>query len=301
MNIIRFQQNPIIRPEMDPILAGNINGPSLIRVPDWAPNPLGRYHLYFAHHQGDFIRLAYADRLEGPWRIHAPGVLKLEDSYFDDHIASPDVHVLPDRREIRMYFHGHSKPNPEPQHQFTRVAVSKDGLRFNVLPERLGNPYFRVFDWQGMTYALSMPGKFYRSRDGLTGFERGPVLFTRDMRHTAVRVRNGLLEVFYTNAGDCPESVLLSHIDLSPDWMAWAASPPRVALRPEEPYEGADLPLEASVRGAIFGPAQQLRDPCLFEEDGRTYLLYAIAGESGLALAEIVDDSLPKMDAKETK
>jgi len=31
----------------------------------------------------------------------------------------------------------------------------------------------------------------------------------------------------------------------------------------------------------------QLRDPAIFEEDGRVWLLYAIAGESGIALAEL--------------
>ena len=36
--------NPIIRPEMLPGRDGeNINGPSLIRVPAWVKNPLGRY------------------------------------------------------------------------------------------------------------------------------------------------------------------------------------------------------------------------------------------------------------------
>ena len=32
---------------------------------------------------------------------------------------------------------------------------------------------------------------------------------------------------------------------------------------------------------------QQLRDPCIFEEEGRTYLFYAIAGEMGIAMAEL--------------
>ena len=27
--------------------------------------------MYFAHHQGTYIRLAYADRLEEPWTVHA--------------------------------------------------------------------------------------------------------------------------------------------------------------------------------------------------------------------------------------
>jgi hypothetical protein len=32
----------------------------------------------------------------------------------------------------------------------------------------------------------------------------------------------------------------------------------------------------------------QLRDPAIFEDDdGRTYLLYSVAGESGIAIAEL--------------
>src|SRR5436190_22843375 len=107
----RLPDNPIIHPGLDARLDGNINGPSLIRVPEWVPSPLGRYYLYFAHHQGTFIRLAYADELAGPWRIHAPGVLDLAESGFDDHVASPDVQVVPERREIRLYFHGCYRPD----------------------------------------------------------------------------------------------------------------------------------------------------------------------------------------------
>ena len=62
----RLFGGPIIRPHMDGRMGGNINGPSLIRVPDWIERPLGAYYLYFAHHKGEYIRLAYADRLEGP-------------------------------------------------------------------------------------------------------------------------------------------------------------------------------------------------------------------------------------------
>ncbi|MBC7237378.1 MAG: hypothetical protein H5T69_16175, partial [Chloroflexi bacterium] len=93
MIVRRYPGNPIIRPHMDERMGGNINGPSLIRVPDWLPDPLGRYYLYFGDHRGTYIRLAYADSLEGPWSIYTPGVLALEDSFFVHHLASPDVHV----------------------------------------------------------------------------------------------------------------------------------------------------------------------------------------------------------------
>lgn len=77
MKVDRFVSNPIIRPDMDGRMGDNINGPSLIQVPDWIADPLGHYYLYFAHHNGDYIRLAYADDLAGPWTMHEPGVLPL--------------------------------------------------------------------------------------------------------------------------------------------------------------------------------------------------------------------------------
>ena len=34
---------------------------------------------------------------------------------------------------------------------------------------------------------------------------------------------------------------------------------------------------------------RELRDPCIFREDGRTYLFYIVAGERGIAGAELLD------------
>jgi hypothetical protein len=290
MRVERFASNPIVRPHMDGRMGDNINGPSLIRVPGWVRNPLGRYYLYFAHHDGHYIRLAYADRLEGPWRTHEAGVLSLQESRFAGHVASPDVHVDDREKRIRMYFHGSEVASGVPgADQYTRVAVSSDGLHFEASTERLGRPYFRTFAWDGDTYALGMPGVFYRSRDGLTAFEEGPRLFGPNMRHSALKRDGNILSVFYTNAGDNPESILLATIELTPDWLTWKESRPVTILQPELPYEGADQPRAPSVRGLVHGPVCQLRDPAIFREDGRTFLLYSVAGENGIAIAELKD------------
>ena len=53
------------------------------------------------------------------------------------------------------------------------------------------------------------------------------------------------------------------------------------------PLIGADAPLVPSVRSTAYGHVNQLRDPAVFAEDGQVYLLYAVAGESGIAIAEI--------------
>jgi hypothetical protein len=303
IRVQRLKNNPIIRPDMLPGTEGeSINGPSLIRVPNWIERPLGKYYLYFAHHCGSNIRLAYADELTGPWQIHPPGTLQLAETACQDiwseqwidtkHIASPDVHLDEKRREFRMYFHGPvyaagPRLDAGSYLQLSMVATSQDGLQFKAQTERLGNSYFRVFEWYGATYALGMPGIFYRSEDGFHDFIEGPQLFTEQMRHSAVKIVDHELWVFYTIVGEAPERILLSTVDLRPPWCEWQATEPAVIFEPEMDWEGADLPLKPSVRGMAHTRLRELRDPAIFTELDRTYLLYAVAGEAGIAIAEL--------------
>jgi hypothetical protein len=289
VKIQRISGNPIIHPALEPGPGDNINGPSLIEAPDWIDNAPGRYLLYFAHHNGGYIRLAYSDDLDGEWQIYRNGVLPLADSHFKGHIASPDVHVDHAQRRIRMYFHGSDEPTDADVPQHTRVALSSDGIHFTAQPEILGNSYLRAFEHDNYTYAIAMPGVIYRSQDGLTNFETGPTLFTEHMRHCAVHKHNNTLSVFYTNAGDCPESILLSSIDLTDDWMRWTHTTPLHVASPEQHYEGSDMPLVPSVRGMASEPVNELRDPAIFEQHGQLWLLYAVAGEQGIALARLTE------------
>lgn len=317
----RLLDHPIVGPDTHPSIGVNIQGPSLIRVPDWVEDRPGAYYLYFADHKGSYIRLAYADTLTGPWHIHPPGSLHLADSRFltappvpspeeravweeryrqsgmamshdvlseitTPHIASPDVHVDHSGQRIVMYFHGLDGVGT----QLTRVATSRNGIDFQAYPQTLGRSYLRVFPHDGMTYGLTMPGQISRSRDGFHDFENGPLLFNPNMRHAALLKRGNELLVFWTQVGDAPESILLSRIDLSGDWMSWKDSPPETILRPERPWEGANAPCVPSIRSTAYGQVNQLRDPAIFEENGRIFLLYAVAGESGIGIAEVFLD-----------
>ena len=303
----RYSANPIITPAMMGSADENINGPSLVRVPAWVRNPLGRYYLYFAHHEGAHIRLAYADSLSGPWRIHAPGVLHASETGWNpDHVASPDVLVDDERRQIRLYFHAPVTPVPrstDPDYhekllqakQESFLALSSDGLHFDVRRESLGPSYFRVWRWKNHYYAFPRLGKpLLRSRDGMTGFERAasspfdrdPAF--RDMRHLAVHIAGDTLTVFYTRIGDAPEHICCTTIDLSGDWETWRATPPTAVLYPEKGYEGAGLPVTPSLRGAATAAEHAVRDPAVYEEDHVLYLLYSVAGERGIAMATLL-------------
>lgn len=223
-------------------------------------------------------------RLPGRAPAGTPGIPPpLEDATIT-HIASPDVHVDHENRRIVMYFHGLVAYGT----QRTRVATSGNGIDFAAREELLGPSYFRVFRHAGDTYALAMPGILLRSRDGLSGFERGPTLFEPLQRHTALRKLGDRLQVFWTRVGDAPERIYCSLVELKGPWSAWRAGDALEVLRPTTDWEGARLPVEPSFRGAIGVEVNQLRDPAIHEEDGRVYLLYAVKGEAGIAIAELL-------------
>ncbi len=299
---------PIISVENHPQCQGNTNGPSLIEAPAWLHNPPGKYLLFFAHHEGRSIRLAASNKLTGPWKIIAPAPLDLGHSLFVvstpdasqlhpearafieagadgnyPHIASPDVWVDHDNRQIRLYYHGRL----EDGRQRSRVALSGETLNFSAHPEIIAPSYLRLFRHYEWFYAFAMPGQLYRSRNGLGNFEEGPCLTDEPIRHHALLKHRGQWYVFWTRVGDTPERILVSRLETGTDWRKWRFGETAEVHRAQKPWEGADLPADASNYGGIMQRVNQLRDPAIFEEDGRIYLLYAIAGEQGIAIGEL--------------
>ena len=312
----RLLDHPIIYPHMDDRMGDNINGPAIIRMPDWASGKLGKYHLYFSDHRGTYLRMAFAEDLLGPWVIHSPGVMSLEESlyitedppeppvedrppwaklmvggYLYAHIASPDIHIDEENKCFHLYYHG-LLANGD---QLTRYACSEDGLTFTPRDPLLGPPYFRAFQYKDHVYTITWGGKIWRAPTWEGPFEPGPKLIPykaldgigEGFRHGEVHVVGQRLHIFYTRMGDRPESILHASLELSDDWMNWTLSEPSKILEPELDWEGADLPLETSVMGATSGRARELRDPCVFVDEGVTYLLYCGAGEAGFGIAKL--------------
>jgi|TARA_B100001964_G_scaffold128280_1_gene141877 hypothetical protein len=288
----RLSLHPIIHGDLAGLegeRGANINGPSLVRVPAWVESPLGRYYLYFAHHGGHYVRMAHADSLTGPWTVlPEPGVLHMDAGPGSKHIASPDVLIDEDTRQLRMYFH---QP-VEGQGQRSFLALSSDGLHWQVQPQVLGMFYFRVFrrpqddTWYAFSRDTNVGGMFCRSANGLRPFEDGPAILP-GCRHAATWVEDQTLHLFYSVAGDTPERILVSQVDLTKDWVEWQPSPGQVVLEPELDWEGGHLPLEPSRWGRVQEPARQLRDPGIYAEDDELYLLYSGAGEQNIGIARL--------------
>ena len=301
IRITRIGDGPMIHQGMHPSLGDNINGPSLIRVPDSTPNRLGRYYLYFSHHKGQHIRLAYTERVEGPWQIHPGGVMPLSGSPFAQtrpevpqpawavaqntdglypHLASPDVLIRQDG-SFEMYVHGLDASGE----QVTRHATSTDGLNWAFTDLMIPDTYLRIFRWRGETFAMARCSRFWRL--GANGWEAGHIGIDPAVRHVAVLVRRDRLHVLFTRIGDAPEHLLHASIPLDRDWKDWKPdAPAQPILYPEHRWEGAGEPLRRSLIGAV-GFENALRDPCLFLHTGKVWLIYAGGGEHALGLATV--------------
>jgi hypothetical protein len=275
----------------------DINGPCLVRVPAWVERPLGKYYLYFANHRDKYIRLAYADAVEGPYTFYKPGILHVNELHAKTvlgHIASPDVIVDDGAKEIRAYFHSGTTPSRRwgDRDQLSGLAVSKDGVHFTVKSEQVAPAYLRVFKYRdeffGIAKGSNSSAGLFRSPDGVQPFEPGPE-FLPQSRHYGILLEGQTLHVAYSR----PERILYVALDTSaPDWRSWKLVDEKehVVLVPEEAWEGADLPFREPTKGAAFYRLRQLRDPALYREGDEWYLLYSVAGEYGIAIAKLVKE-----------
>jgi hypothetical protein len=320
----------------------NINGPSVIRIPQWVPRhrraaPNAEYYMYFGHHQGRYIRLAWAEKVEGPWQLYnigpdiadgMRGVLDIGDDRKLElskslsilrHIASPDVHINSESKRIVMYFHGpvmHGKQKCRVQRTF--VATSPWGLNFSadIHSQMLSASYLRVFEFDGVQQGIAGSNHYIVGNDDehrLEGeeldfcsnsWQGSPANFLnftdiRDanvggygrkklrIRHLALYRKEAELFVFFTVRGHSPERILMTQVYLGEE--CWACAAPRGSpveiMRAEEIWEGSGVKPSPSKRGAQFDLENALRDPFIFEDEGKLYLFYVGGGEQAIGLA----------------
>ncbi|HRE82224.1 MAG TPA: hypothetical protein PLN52_14340 [Opitutaceae bacterium] len=317
----RVMDRPLITPSMLPGEEGeSINGPSLIRVPDWVANPLGRYYLYFAHHDGKYIRFAYADEIAGPWTLVPGGLLPVgEQKAVRGHIASPEAVIDETTKQIFLFTHGPNRQGAGPQ--ISTVAVSTDGRTFRDLGNVVGPAYLRVFNFQGTWYALNGSGVLHRTQELGKPFTPVGQIIGQDIldaldpwlrgepgaepaerrpkngdgrygiRHVGTDVKGDRLYVYFSCLQHRPERIIATTIELRGPPETWRARGAIEVLQPERPWEGSDLPLAYSRGGSTikygYNRVRELRDPGVYREGEEAWLLYSTAGEYGLGLAKL--------------
>jgi hypothetical protein len=300
---------------------GNINGPCLMRVPDWLPpderaDSSANYYLYFAHHWGKNIKMAWSRIPTGPYQIYEPqdGVFHIDSCAaqvnlsLNNHVASPDVLVDHENQRFIMYFHVGTPVwnNDTLYYQKTVVATSTDGLDFN---DGLQNviicpAYARVFEFNMSLYSITPTGVFKAPNPSIpwehseTFSDKNPGLWTyvghpmalisNNIRHMGVLKDLNNLHVVYSRYYTLSEHIEYTRIELNPLERYWRVSKPESVLFPELDWEGVHYPLKESMPGIARKGVRELRDPYLFRDhDGLVYLLYTGAGEKAIGIARV--------------
>jgi hypothetical protein len=224
-------------------------------------------------------------------------------------------------KRIVLYFHG--KPagvvskakagerDPEAGQKST-FAVSEDGLHFEVGKVTVGPAYLRIFRHGDAWYAISAKGLMRAPRlcqpfadvaevigpeiagqvDPVKLGEPGAVANRPkagadrySIRHVGIDIVGDRLLVYFTCVGHRPERILCTSINMKGDPAKWRAKGVQEVLRPEWQWEGVGLGLEFSKGGRSHAWERGLRDPGIFVEDGKRYLVYSAAGEHGFGMA----------------
>ena len=169
----------------------NINGPSVVKLPKWLPeekrvDKRAKYYLYFAHHHGKYIRMAWSEKITGPYHLvgdsplygkHANAALALDkippvlgEVSTGNHVASPVVIVDDERHEFKLYYHAPAQYKNKGRriNQVTFFATSPDGLQFhkNIAPVYLGIFYFSPFKVNNRWYAFTNRGELCEAPEG---------------------------------------------------------------------------------------------------------------------------------------
>jgi len=255
--------------------AKNINGPSIIKVPDFVKDKLGNYYLYFADHTGDHIKMAFSDHIEGPYTLLEGGTLQLEETPCNKHIASPDVHIK--NNEIVMYYHGDIDTG-----QYTFESYSEDGINFISYDKVLTPFYHREFEYLGSTYALCK-NKNENSQLYKKEVFKYKLLYELlpGSRHTAIHVEDNILYIVYSLVGESPERLYVCKL------VDWEIESNYELAKPNLIWEGAEQPLTTSHYGMALGFNNELRDPYIYSENNQLYLLYSYGGESGISFGKL--------------
>ena len=185
-------------------------------------------------------------------RRRSPG-RRPKDGTFYTHVAVPeDLHRQPTQAHVGGFTArgptasgGHSSPvslGPAGRHgdegiwQRTQAAESPDGLRFDAKGAVTDSLYLRVFPYRGYLYGLGAvesltgtePARLSRSASPGESFTPGPSPFRDGCEHASVTsvwsdVASGSM---YSSRQSGTERVLLSTMDLNPDWKSWRATAP---------------------------------------------------------------------------
>lgn len=282
-------------------IGDNINGPAVVRLFGNHKKTFGyKFLLLFAHHQGEYIRIAGSNSLLSKWRFVPSKILNTKSyAEFHDHVASPDAHYLKNSDTLLVFFHSREIGNRK---QITFLARFNGGLNNRPLILKTNLPFYaRVFFVRKQAYALTKGGNLFDTLDKelcewrplvniFTGQDSEEDTYQNhpgSIRHLSVLNYKGMYLVFYSIIGEKPEKIWVSELKIDTTKGKFMALGKVLVLSPEKEYEGCGLKLQNSESGPSLVPENSVRDPYVIKFRSRYLLFYSIKGEFGIAFTEL--------------
>lgn len=157
----------------------------------------------------------------------------------------------------------------------------------------MDEPYLRLIHLNNSVFAFVVDKKkentikIYRSEKVESEFTLvKEIIIEFEIRHLSVNLKGDVIEVFYSGLYQTPERIMKFDILVDEFPKNWAVSNSQCVRAPTENWEGSQFKLIPSKK-SYGNKRNQLRDPFLFNDSGKNYLFYSVAGESGIAVAEL--------------
>ncbi|MBC7487950.1 MAG: hypothetical protein H7282_14505 [Cytophagaceae bacterium] len=74
---------------------------------------------------------------------------------------------------------------------------------------------------------------------------------------------------------------------MTKDWNTGTPGAPITIAEPQTKEEGVEQLVTKSAPGLYYGKVRELRDPAVYVENKKWYILYSISGESDISIGEL--------------
>ena len=262
--------NEIIKKDMipDEIPSDNINGPVVFKRPIFYPNG-PKWIMYFAHHNGNGIRVAESDDLTKNWTVKNYTIIDINKIPGNGHIASPEVIIK--ENKLELFYHCCYRGL-----QCTFKSITHNGIDWEYEKEIQGLFYFRVINEEYAIAKYNNDGGIWYKKENDKFIEKGRLL--PRMRHCCYHNN----KLYWSEIGDMPEVIYRGDLNICD----FTIKNKEIIIVPSEDYE-----ITSKLAPSTLGPAvgvTEVRDPYVIKENEKTYIYYTVRGEEGIAIAEIL-------------
>lgn len=207
------------------------------------------------------------------------------NTYYKDKLNSPDNKNINKEKPTLERLLWKFRLIPEPI-QETKMVTSRDGIRFSDPSPILGPSWFRVFEYEGVLYALGRDGYIYRSHTSNHSFERVKQILS-EHRHYGLFVEDDRLTIFFSKTEDGREIINLNQVELGQRAENWKSIDTQTLMTSKSIDWNNHSESSPEDRADDFQYSLGLRDPAPFIDQDDKYLFYVLGDHQKIGGAKL--------------